>query len=154
MAIQIHTVNWMLLWNNNDGDVNHNDLNCAHCWCCWTMPQQNKSWLDLIDTYNTWSWITVYLCHILGFHSHCMPRCTNLIIRLQAETVRWFLPLQWAQKIVEEIVTSGKIPAPLASSFYNQLNSYRKSFRGLYCYDWVCIPLGTHPQIMSSLSLE
>ncbi len=55
--------------------------------------------------------------------------------------MRWFLPLQWAQAIVEEVVVECEVSAPLASAFYNELNQYRNCFRQLYCYDWVCIPL-------------
>jgi hypothetical protein len=59
----------------------------------------------------------------------------------QAETVRWFVPLHWVQKIIVQEMKDEKPVAPLISSFMQDLKLYRLSFRKLYCYDWVCIPL-------------
>uniref|UniRef100_A0A914UVE2 Bestrophin homolog n=1 Tax=Plectus sambesii TaxID=2011161 RepID=A0A914UVE2_9BILA len=64
---------------------------------------------------------------------------------LESKAVRWYVPLHWAQKIiVAEIDDKGKDAKPLSSLvkiFMSDLKQYRTSFRKLYSYDWVCVPL-------------
>ncbi len=51
------------------------------------------------------------------------------------------MPLQWVQKVImDEVRDNSPLPA-LVNNFLQELKLYRSSFRRLFCYDWVCIPL-------------
>lgn len=45
------------------------------------------------------------------------------------------------QKILVDDINENKPLPSLVSQFTQDLKLYRQSFRKLYCYDWVCIPL-------------
>ncbi|KAK5970345.1 Bestrophin, partial [Trichostrongylus colubriformis] len=55
--------------------------------------------------------------------------------------VRWMAPLLWIQQLVSIEVESGRAATNYLPVFSNEMKSYRKSFRKLFCHDWVCVPL-------------
>ncbi len=65
----------------------------------------------------------------------------DLYKSVEAEGLRWLLPIQWTQRIVRNLLTDSKVPPPIAGLLLKELTLYRSNFRKLYCYDWVCVPL-------------
>ncbi|CAJ0567262.1 unnamed protein product, partial [Mesorhabditis spiculigera] len=62
-------------------------------------------------------------------------------IRHSCPSVRWMAPLHWTQKICQETLDDGPDNTKFVGDFLSKLNTYRQSFRNLFCYDWVCVPL-------------
>ncbi len=51
------------------------------------------------------------------------------------------VPLHWIQQIMAEEIKENEPVPSMISHFAHELKMYRISFRRLFCYDWVCVPL-------------
>ncbi|CAJ0932930.1 unnamed protein product, partial [Mesorhabditis belari] len=55
--------------------------------------------------------------------------------------IRWMAPLHWVQQILQDEVKDNNPTTSLVNNFVTELKLYRQSFRKLFSYDWVCVPL-------------
>jgi hypothetical protein len=65
---------------------------------------------------------------------------------------RWFMPLQWAQRLMEKRLYDGKAQAPIVAGAIAVLNGVRHNHRRLFLYDWVNMPL-VYTQVASACCL-
>jgi predicted membrane chloride channel (bestrophin family) len=63
------------------------------------------------------------------------------IIESTSKHMQWAIPLEWITRGLAEDVKGGRVQPPLAAHMQRSLNEYNMSFRKLFCYDWVNIPL-------------
>ncbi|EJW70912.1 hypothetical protein WUBG_18184, partial [Wuchereria bancrofti] len=59
----------------------------------------------------------------------------------EIKNIRWMIPLHWVQQIVMDELNDNSPPQALVNHFMQELKSYRASFRKLFSYDWICVPL-------------
>uniref|UniRef100_A0A915Q0L7 Bestrophin homolog n=1 Tax=Setaria digitata TaxID=48799 RepID=A0A915Q0L7_9BILA len=57
------------------------------------------------------------------------------------KNVRWMMPLHWVQQIIVDEVNDNAPSQALVNHFMQELKAYRISFRKLFSYDWICVPL-------------
>ena len=62
---------------------------------------------------------------------------------IKTPTMKWSIPLVWVRRKMDDCMKkkgNGASP-PVVTHYLKEMNAYRNSFKNLYCYDWVCIPL-------------
>ena len=64
-----------------------------------------------------------------------------LYSKVPDRSCRWFLPLQWTQKLIERRIINNRVNPTVANGGLQLLYQVRASHRRLYQYDWVCMPL-------------
>ncbi|GMT25136.1 hypothetical protein PFISCL1PPCAC_16433, partial [Pristionchus fissidentatus] len=63
------------------------------------------------------------------------------IINQSCPHARWMAPLHWIQHIVMQEVKDNNPMASLVNTFMKDLQTVRASYRKLFSYDWVTVPL-------------